>query len=132
MKLVKSAFEQNYMNNKNEIYSVGIKFADNDFGSTIRGFLQNIRIVLKETKAIYLHKMFEKHNFVEMYNQSIYGCYLLYQNKFEYQAKLNPEYLNISVNQVCFNEEVLKVLEDPNTNQEFHYYSLFEDQIYTV
>lgn len=118
--------------NKNQIYSVGIKFADNDFGNAIRGFLQNIRIVLKETKAIHLSKMFEKHNFVEMYNQSIYGCYLLYQNQFEYQAKINPEYLKISVNQVYFNEEVLEVLEDQNTNHEFHYYSLFEDEIYTV
>ena len=103
------------------VYSIGIHFPDNDFRNAIRGFLENFKNVTLD---------FSKEDICKIYNEMIYGCYLLYQRGIDTTNTKN--YLEININQIFFNEEVLQKISENNTNHDFHYLDLYSNCIYTA
>jgi len=92
-----------------DIYSFGIRFSDNDFYRTITAFMDAV-IVLFDDYA-FNKKEVNKDLIVQLFNESIYGHYIIYQNRLEYQCSsenLNnvKEYLKIDSFNIYINEEV--------------------------
>ena len=81
---------------------IGIRFGDNDFQNSIRKFLLNIISKLEFEPT--------KEQVVILFNETIYGCYLAFQNRFEYnicnEIHLKDTYLKITLNDVYIDTEV--------------------------
>jgi hypothetical protein len=98
--------------------TLGISFADNDFGVTFREVLFIIQRNFTEAD---LSKLTED-QICNMINELVYGVYLVAQSQFKYKDK-NPEfiknYLKIDFNRILFDDEVDRILSK-DTNSEFH------------
>jgi hypothetical protein len=95
------------------IYQIGIRFPDNDFGNTVRAFLDG----LKEWDAL------DKPTIVELFKRSAPGLYWLYQNRMGYGLNWKPEcYLFIQEKDVFLGKEVEEYLKNnsSNCNGDFH------------
>lgn len=86
---------------------IGIKFGDNDFGSTFRTLFD---IIAKEGLESYRH--LDKESFVALCNRALPGIYWIAQNKMRYQSGDPASYVQIKEEQVFFDDEVAKFLKD--------------------
>ena len=89
---------------------IAIKFGDNDFYNCFTGVLKT----LLEAKKWYSELPTDKEKLSIIINEISYGCYLLFQNQFEYGKEYTTktiditlkEYLKISPKNILLNEEV--------------------------
>ena len=88
---------------------IAIKFGDNDFYNCFSGVLKTILEAYKWTES--LPK--DKTHLCKIINEISYGCYLLYQNQFDYNDEASGElcertkkYLQITPERILLNEEV--------------------------
>jgi len=96
-----------------KIYSLGIMFNDNDFYTTIMPFMNGVIHLIDDYS--FNKKEINKDLIANIFNESIYGYYILYQNRFEYQCF--PEnlanikkYLKIDSSDIYINEEVVVLI----------------------
>lgn len=92
---------------------IAIKFGDNDFGYTIRAFLENIH-----RTGISSYSHLNKEQMAQLFNKTIYALYLLVQNRLEYEDSVNiQKYLQIEPRHIYFDDEVAAFLaEEGNRN----------------
>ena len=98
---------------------IGIRFSDNDFGTTFRGILDIIKNIGIEQYSRYLTKS----QFVDLINKFSAGIYYLCQNRNRYDNSLDLNYLLIDGKHLFIDEEVdnyIKELEDGWDNGEFY------------
>lgn len=109
-----------------KIHSIGIRFSDNDFGSTLRPLTFAIMqmIIYRDTTE------FTKEYIVDLFKKTIGSFYLMYQSRDIYNEVENNntiKYLEEYPVTVFLNEEVGDYLTENNfwDNGEFYYYCNF-------
>lgn len=98
------------------IEKIAIDFGDNDFTTIYRVFGEAIQDIL--TDPTY-RKEITKDSIIELWNQSCYGLYVLFQNRLEYgnviERTHTGKYLQLDlqdIHRVYFNEEVDEYLNE--------------------
>lgn len=95
---------------------IGISFGDNDFTQLFKAFFDNVILKLDFEPT--------KEQVVELFNSSAFGLYLAFQNRFEYGDRdhnlyLKNSYLQISVDDVYFDQEITDYMNNHFSNAEF-------------
>jgi hypothetical protein len=105
---------------------LGIRYSDNDFNNTIRGFLRTFNDGVMWNRFDLAEKM-TKTRVVELFNTLAPGLHILYQSGYRYPGyDFDPSNIRITEENVYFDEEVDKYLQHLRDtrcgNCEFHYY----------
>lgn len=117
------------------VEKIAISFGDNDFTTIYRVFGEAIQDIL--TDKTY-RKEITKDSIIELWNQSCYGLYVLFQNRLEYgdvfERRNTEKYLQFDlkdVSKVYFNEEVDEYLHsiEMDGNMEVLYIDGYSIQI---
>ncbi len=117
------------------VEKIAISFGDNDFTTIYRVFGEAIQDILTDTTY---RKEITKDLIVELWNQSCYGLYILFQNRLEYEntiERINTgKYLQFDlqdIHRVYFNEEVDEYLNaiEMDGNMEVLYVDGYSIQI---
>lgn len=115
--------------NKHNTALIGIRFADNDFGTTICAFLKLFLDIDSRTELA----NFTKPRVVELFHSLAPGLYWLIQNGYRYNNNsFDPaKYLRIEEKDVFLGDEVLAHLEKYEywDNGEFHYVNLNQGRV---
>jgi hypothetical protein len=125
------------MDNKKEKklspYKIGIRFSDNDFGITIKSFLE---IYYNARKSWYLdEEEVDKKSIVEIFNKSAHGIYWVCQNRLIYQPEWDAaKYIQIEEKSVFFDKEVDEYIEkvDGWDNCEFFILDLYSGDVSSI
>jgi len=84
---------------------VGINFGDNDFGNTLRPFVQVLLDAYNWGSDT--AKNLTKEKVVELFNESSWGLYLLFQHRHGWTVyEGTKDYLKIDINHVLTDKEV--------------------------
>lgn len=88
---------------------IAIKFGDNDFYNCFTGVLTTLLAAYKWNESLPT----DKEKLCKIINEISYGCYLAFQNQFNYNeektgqlCQRTKEYLQIKPTQILLNEEV--------------------------
>jgi hypothetical protein len=111
---------------------IGISFGDNDFSSTICGFLKFISastLVKEYTQEV------TKERVLAIYKETIISIYILYQNCYVYSDNLETtkQWLLSRVSntgRIYFDKEVPEYLENASLNSEFAYVDTATGEVY--
>lgn len=114
---------------------IGIKFSDNDFGHSIRGFLK----LFVDSAIVDVEQQITKERIVELFNSTISGIYWICQNGYLYNTDegfhdLRDRWLHIELRHVYLGQEVLDFIKENDNwyNSEFHYVDLERKEVYSV
>lgn len=106
-----------------------IRFGDNDFSNTNMAFLRTLR-----DSFYYRPKaLLTKEQIVKIYNEMIFGLYLLNQNQNQYKNETVSikRYLKISVDRVHINDEIDEWVSKRGSmsNHDWFYLDVDNDQM---
>ena len=91
------------------MYKIAIKFGNNDYLYTFQKVLEILKLSIEGGNFC-----FSKKEILQIINKISFGCYLLFQNKFEYNSneakRISKKDLKIKINQILIDEQVDKYL----------------------
>jgi hypothetical protein len=124
--LLVACLEKQLVDKKAMKTKLGIRYSDNDFNNTIRGFLRTFHDGIMWNHRDIIDKL-TKPRIVALFNSLVPGLYLLYQHGYrDIRRESDPPRIKITEENVFLDEEVDEYLtwlkEEKMGNCEFHYY----------